>query len=124
MINIALKGLHMDITPAIREYTENKVRMLEKFLHANEEDIYIEIELGKTTGHHQNGDIFRAEMTLIAPRITLRTEAQKVDLYAAIDAVKDELAEELKKQKNRKETLMRKGGRMIKDVMRRIGFSE
>jgi putative sigma-54 modulation protein len=123
MFTIGLKGMHMDITPAIRSYTEEKVRMLERLVDADEQ-IFVEIELGKTTEHHQRGDVFRAEITMKTPHGSHRAEAEKEDLYAAIDVAKDDLAGELKKDKAKRETSIKKGGRMFKDLMQKMGFGE
>lgn len=123
MFTIGLKGAHMDITPAIRTYAEEKVRMLEKLFDGDDE-VFVEIELGKTTEHHQQGDVFRAEMTIKAPKANYRAAAEKEDLYAAIDVAKDDLAFQLKEDKKKQTTSVKKGGRIIKDLMRKIGFGE
>lgn len=124
MFTISLKGLHMDITPAIRSYAEEKIRMLEKFVDSDTEDIYVEIELGKTTEHHQQGDIFRAEITMKTPRANYRAEAEKEDLYAAVDVAKDDLVLQVNEDKKKHQMNIKKGGRMFKDLMRKIGFGE
>ncbi len=124
MFTIGLKGAHIDITPAIRTYAEEKIKTLERFVDSANEDVFVEAELGTTTHHHQQGNIFRAEITLRTPHISVRAEAEKEDLYVAIDAAKDELIEELKKNKARHQTLIRKGGRMFKDIVRKMGFGE
>lgn len=123
MFTISFKGAHMDLTPAIRDYAEGKVRMLEKYFAAHE-GVFVEIELGKTTEHHQKGDVFRAEVTLKAPRDSYRAEAEKEDLYAAIDVAKDELDTQLKKGSDKKDAMVKKGGRVFKELMRKIGFGE
>lgn len=124
MLTISLKGAHMDITPAIRTYAEEKIKMLEKFVDSDKEDIYVEIELGKTTEHHQQGNIFRAEITMKTPRANYRAEAEKEDLYAAIDVAKDDLALQIKENKKKQQTNVKKGGRMFKDLLRKIGLGE
>ncbi len=123
MFTISFKGAHMDITPAIHTYAEEKLRMLEKFFDASEQ-VFVEIELGKTTEHHQRGDVFRAEITLKSPHTNYRAEAEKEDLYAAIDIAKDELDAQIKENKKKQHTNIKKGGRMFKDIMRKIGFGE
>ncbi|MBP9771634.1 MAG: ribosome-associated translation inhibitor RaiA [Candidatus Pacebacteria bacterium] len=124
MFTVSFKGTLIDITPAIRSYSEEKVRAFEKFFDGETDEVFIALELGLTTRHHQQGDIFRAEITLKAPRISLRAEAEKSDLYVAIDTAKDEMISELKKSKGRHQTMIRKGGRVIKDIMRKMGFGE
>ncbi len=123
MLTISFKGAHMDITPAIRSYAEEKIRMLEKFLDPDKQ-VFVEIELGKTTEHHQRGDVFRAEITMKTPYHSYRAESEKEDLYAAIDVAKDDLATELKRDKKKQHTKFKQGGRMFKDLMHKIGFGE
>lgn len=124
MFTISLQGTHIDLTPAMRAYAQDKVSMLEKFFDSEHDDILVEIELEKTTAHHQRGDIFRAEIMMRTPHGSYRAEAEKEDLYAAIDVAKDELAGELQRDKKKRETSVKRGGRMFKDLMRRIGFGE
>lgn len=123
MFTISLKGMRTEITPAIRSYTEEKVRMLEKLI-APDEQVFVEAEVGKTTEHHQKGEVFRAEITLKTPYGSFRAESKQEDLYAAIDVAKDELSLQLKEHKDKREANLKKGGRMFKDLLQKIGFGE
>lgn len=122
MLNISFKATKFEITPAIRAYAEEKVRMIDRLLDDRDADARAEIELEQTTRHHQSGPIFRAEITLHTAQLTLRAEAQKEDLYAAIDVAKDELIQELRRSKDKKTSMVRRGGRMFKDVMHKMGW--
>ncbi len=123
MLTIALKVTNMELTPAIRSYAEEKVGMLTKML-AEKDECHAYVEVGQTTKHHHAGEIFRAEVNLTTPQGALRAEAQKEDLYAAIDAVKDELMAELRKRKTKRMTLIKKGGRMFKDLAQKMMWWE
>lgn len=122
MLNISFKATQFEITPAIRAYAEEKVRMIERLLDERDADARAEVELEQTTRHHQSGDIFRAEINLRTARVNLRTEAEEGDLYAAIDIAKDELVEELRRLKEKKSSMMRRGGRMFKGMMQKMGW--
>ena len=76
------------------------------------------VELGKESNHHKSGDIFRAEVRIGGAGQNFYAVSLAPDLYAAIDAVKDEIIREITKIKGKREALMRKGGRMIKNAMR------
>lgn len=121
MININLKTSGIDMTPALRSYVEEKMKALEKFI-----DQHIaaqaDVEIGQTTHHHQSGDIFRCEINLSIPGDLIRAVAQEADLYAAIDVAKDELLDEVRKRKDKKTKSGRRGARMFKDLMHRLGF--
>lgn len=86
-----IKSTGLDLTPAIVQYAEDKVRHMEKFLASVQEPKRASIELEKTTNHHNKGQIFRVEVMLELPGRTLRAEATHEDLYAAIDIMKDVL---------------------------------
>ncbi len=62
------------------------------------------VEIGKTTSHHQKGDIFRAEAQMRFPGKSLRAESKRDDLKLAITEIKDELQRELKQYKEKAET--------------------
>ncbi len=61
------------------------------------------VEIGRTTRHHQKGDIFRAEAQMRFPGKSIRAESERDDLKLAITEVKDELQRELKKYKGKYE---------------------
>ncbi|MEK7606090.1 MAG: ribosome-associated translation inhibitor RaiA [Patescibacteria group bacterium] len=124
MLTINIKTVHMQLTPAIRSYAEEKVRMIERFLGPRDADPFVQVELGQTTQHHHSGDIFRAEMNLTTADGALRAVAEKDDLYAAIDAAKDSLVDELQRTKSKKTHLLRKGGRFMKNILRSMGLGE
>lgn len=115
--NIVASGI--PATPALEEYVHKKVDSLDKFLPVGDESVEAQVEIGKTTHHHQKGDFFRAEINLhMAGKHYLRAEAEAPDLYAAIDAVRDEMAREIKKIKGRGETMFRRGARIVKNILR------
>jgi len=62
-MKINIKTTNISLTPAISEYIEKRIGSLDKF-YKKEEDIVINVEVGKTTEHHKSGDIFRAEINL------------------------------------------------------------
>jgi ribosomal subunit interface protein len=73
--------------------------------------------VGKTTRHHQQGDIFRAELQMHLPGASLRAETEKDNLYAAIDEAHDELGREIKKWKNKQTAKQRHGARILKKLL-------
>lgn len=74
-------------------------------------DIILDIEVGKTTRHHNKGRIWFAEANLDLPRLkkVLRANALTESLEASLDEAKDRLFIELKKYKEkRKDKSIRK----------------
>lgn len=123
-MKIKIKTTNIELTSAIESYVEEKINSVEKFAvpHESEEPI-VEVEIGKTTNHHQSGDVFRAEANFRVRGKHFRATSEQSDLYAAIDDLRDELARELSTDKTKTRTLVRRGAGMIKNILR-FGRSE
>jgi len=92
-----LLGTNLEVTSAIRAYVEERlIDGLKKFaLHADADGTMLDVECGKTSHHHQKGDVFRCEAQLKLGKQLFRAEATTDDLYASIDKVRDELKGQL-----------------------------
>lgn len=100
-MNIHIQAMGIELTAAIAAQVEKKMQALVKYLHADVVDV--DVEVGKTTGHHNKGQIFFCEAHIRAPGIAvIRTREEDEDLYAAIDEVHDELQRQLVDLKERK----------------------
>jgi len=98
-MQIDIKGTNLELTQAIKDYVNEKIGGLEKFF---DQILEAKVEVGLTTKHHQKGKIFRAETNLEVPqKHIIRAEAEREDLYMAINEVKDELQIQLKKYKEK-----------------------
>ena len=100
-MKLIIKGTGIKLTPAIKDYVELKIEMLQKYL-GDIKPINCDFEIELTTKHHLKGEIFRAEANLMLPKELLRVEKTEKDLYKAIDKVKDHLARSIKKYKETK----------------------
>lgn len=118
-MQIKIKTTNIELTDAIEAYVEEKVRSVEKFAvpHVDENPI-AEVEIGKTTNHHNSGDVFRAEVNLRVRGKQFRATSEKNDLYAAIDDMRNELVRELNSHKDKARTLVRRGAGMVKNILR------
>lgn len=118
-MQIKIKTTNIELTDAIEAYVEEKVRSVEKFAMAHmSENPIAEVEIGKTTNHHNSGDLFRAEVNLRVRGKDFRATSEKSDLYAAIDDVRNELVRELNSHKDKTRTLVRRGAGVIKNILR------
>ena len=90
-LNIKHRGI--ELTEAIKTYAAEKMRDLDK----NDELIqHLDLEVGKGTNHHRNGDVFSCRALLqMRAGDTLRIDREAKDLYKAIDKVRDLLKEAL-----------------------------
>lgn len=121
-MKITIKATRIELTPAISDYVEKKISTLKKHLDKDYSTALAHVEVGKNTEHHKAGDIFRAEVHITGAGLDLYAVSEMDDLYAAIDTVKDEIVRSTVQLKGKRETLSRKGARMMKYAMK--GFSE
>lgn len=96
-------GSKLELTPAIKEYIEEKIGSCADIVSRFEEkdEITAFCELARTSRHHTHGDVYYAEVTLGLPGKTIRVETENSDARAAIDDVKDLLKLELRKYKEK-----------------------
>lgn len=101
-----IRAMGMDLTDAIRTYVEEKFASLEKY---SNKIVRIDVDLGKTSNHHNKGDIFTCAAIIQIPGDVLKIEKTEEDLYKAIDKVKDHYREVLVNIKEREREGYRKG---------------
>ncbi len=94
-MNIIINGRHLDITPAIRDYAESKVRKFEKYLSSITEAI---VTLSVEKYRH------KAEVLLKANGITIQAEGVTGEIYSSIDEVVEKLERQTKKYKEKQIT--------------------
>jgi len=98
---IRIKGTKIELTPAIKNYVQEKMDMLEKYL-GDIQVINCDVEVGMSVGGQQSGQIYRAEVNLFVPGKLLRVEKTEKNIYKAVDKVKDHLEILIKKYKEKK----------------------
>jgi len=103
-MTIHIRALHMELTPAIQAFVEEKFHMLEKY---QPDILSIDVEVSRDS-HHHKGDIFCCSANIHIPKDVIHVEKSEEDLYKAIDKVKDHLQEVLVDAKERERDLHRK----------------
>lgn len=112
-MKINIKATNLDLTPAIREYIEEKIGSLDRFLRRfvgvrpcvglkrfeSKNEIEVFVEIARTTKHHRHGNVLYAEATVPIGKKILRAEHFDWDIRVAIDKVRDKLQQEIKKYK-------------------------
>ncbi|MDD4332929.1 MAG: ribosome-associated translation inhibitor RaiA [Patescibacteria group bacterium] len=99
-MQIRIKATKIELTPEIKDYVQKKMDMLDKYV-GTFKVLNCDVEVGLAVGSHQSGQIYRAEVNLELPGELLRVEKTEVELFKAIDKVKDHLAEMIKKYKGK-----------------------
>lgn len=97
-MTINIRAMGMELTPAIRQYVEEKFESLDKFARITQ----IDVDLGMDSQHHQKGNIYACSATVQIPGDVLKIQRETEDLYKAIDKVKDHLREMLAQLKEKK----------------------
>lgn len=124
MIKKILKGTNLSLTPAIEMAADKIVAALDKYVDNSDTSALCEIEVARTTNHHRSGEIFRAEINFHSRVGSLRAEAEKEDLYAAMSAAKDELVEALRSKKAKKISFVRRSGLAVKNMLKGLPWKK
>lgn len=113
---ITTKVTNADISDELKDILEQKLHSLEKFI-GNETDVKCDVEFEKVAPH-ENGPIYRIEANLFVAGVMHRAEATRESFAEAIDEVRDELDKELRRHNKKHTTLLKKGGRRFKEMIR------
>lgn len=100
------------------EYLRRRLEGIEKFIFAKPDAVLIDVEVGRTTDHHRSGSIFRAEFNVHAEGQHFRSVSEQEDLHAAIDDAKDQLVNELSRNKGKRIALARRGAAAVKAMIK------
>ncbi len=108
------------LTPAIKERVERKIGALSKPLKRFEAhgDLLAYVEVGRTTKHHKNGDVFQAALNIIGlPGKIFRAENRNLNLFAALDSVKNKVWDDLVKYKRLAVKRSKRGYRWVEKTL-------
>ncbi len=119
-MHITITGVHMEVTDAIREYTFEKMKTLDKYVPKGDTSASLAVELAKTTQHHQHGDVFLAEAQLHIRGKSTALRTTQDDLYKAIDVLKDMLVRELATHKDKERSVVRRSAHKVKMLFKRL----
>ena len=112
-----IRGEKVEITEAIKSYIVEKIGKLEKYFD-NFEDIEANVVI-KIRGKEQ-----KMEITIPTAQFTLRSEESHSDLYAAIDLTVDKLERQIRKNKTKINSKIRKNLIQNFDVVLEDTFEE
>ena len=93
-MKINIRGSKLEVTDAIKNYLESKLRKLDKYFE-NPDEITANAVV-RTRGIDQT-----AEITIPIKKAILRAEESNKDLYASIDFAVDKLERQIRKNKTR-----------------------
>ncbi|MDA8169500.1 MAG: ribosome-associated translation inhibitor RaiA [Nitrospiraceae bacterium] len=91
-MNVLVTARHIDLTPALKSYAEEKVSKFDRYL-SNISEAKVTLILEK--------NVHKAEVLLNANGILIWAESSTGDIYAAIDEVVEKLDQQVKKYKGK-----------------------
>jgi len=116
-MKINIKATNMELTSAISDYINKRLDGIKKYLK-NQEGTIVYIEVGKTTNHHKQGEVLKAEFNIEISGEKFYALSEKEDLYSAIDDVQKEIIRQISQNKDRKQTLYKRGASSVKKMLK------
>lgn len=95
MLNFNIRGENIEVTPALRDYVENKIERVERYFNGDisaNANVNLKVYSDKQT---------KVEVTIPMKSLTLRAEERHDDMYAAIDLIVDKLERQIRKHKTK-----------------------
>ncbi len=114
-MDLRLKTTDYEMPAETAAYLDEKLADIGKFLSDTDR---CEVEIGRAVGHSQQGKVWKAEIVVLQEGERFRAIAQEESVHAAIDIVKDEILQQLRKNKGRSTTLARRMGAQWKRMTR------
>jgi ribosome hibernation promoting factor len=92
-MNVIVNGRHLEVTPALKSYAEEKVRKFERYLSEISEAV---VTLSLETKYRH-----KAEVLLRVNGYLIQAEGVTGEIYASIDEVSEKLERQVKKYKEK-----------------------
>jgi len=92
-MQVAVTFRHMESSEAVRSYVEEKLARVRKYID-EPIDAQVVLSVQKKIYH-------RAEVTMVAKGLTMKSAEEKDDMYAAIDLMVDKIERQLKRYKEK-----------------------
>lgn len=119
-MDVRVKATDYELTADTRSYLDERIQSVAKLLGNDADLARVEVEVGRAAGGQRHGDnLFFAEFDVSIPgdgRVHATNNASTIN--AAIDDVKEEILRQLRKRKTVHQRVIRKGGAMLKNIMR------
>ncbi|QAY67791.1 ribosome hibernation-promoting factor, HPF/YfiA family [Paenibacillus protaetiae] len=112
-MKLNIRGQHLQVTEALRDYVEKKLSRLEKYFEYAD-SVETVATLSVTKGKHA------IEVAIPLPGFMLRAEEKSGDMYASIDMVVDKLERQIRKHKTKVNHKLRFQG-SVKTLLREEG---
>jgi ribosomal subunit interface protein len=115
-MDIRIKTSDYEMTSEVAAYLDEKIASLERLI--KDGAARCEVEIGRAVGSSQQGDVWKAEIIVHQFGERFVAIAKEESINAAIDIAKDEMLQQLRKNKDRGTTLTRRMGAKLKKMAR------
>ncbi|GFZ97688.1 ribosomal subunit interface protein [Paenibacillus marchantiophytorum] len=100
---ISIRGEHLEVTEALRDYVDKKLTRLERYFEAPlTSDVQVKLSVIK--------GLQSIEVSIPLTGVLLRAEERNTDMYASIDLVVDKLERQIRKHKTKTNRKIRQDG--------------
>lgn len=119
-MEVIIKSTNLKLTDNINDYINKRISTLDKLINDEDTSVLCNVEVGKVSEHHKSGDIFRSEINLHIAGQDFRAVSEAGTLFSAIDETKNQMQKELRRYKEKRMRLIRRGGAKIKELLRNL----
>jgi ribosomal subunit interface protein len=120
-MQINIQSKNIELTDEIRNYALKRMGNLDNFvsnIKNKNGEVKAIFEVGKSTNHHKAGEIFHADCSITINGENFYAESDNEDWHNTIDEVTEKLFNEISKNKDRKQTLFRRGASSVKKMLK------
>lgn len=100
-MHLSFYGKQYDIPAQVKQYAEQKLSVIEKFL-PDVQEIRVNISLGH---HHRKGEVFTVSVHLTRARERMNARAESQDPYAGLDFIVEKLERQIAHERGKRRTV-------------------
>lgn len=114
----SIKYTNIDPSEAIESYLEEHLGKLDAVVDDSDQSAQAQIELAKVVVDQHSGDVYKAEINLHTSGHDFYVVEHAADMYAAIDAMREVIVRDVKREMEKMRDNTIKGARQIKEMLR------
>jgi putative sigma-54 modulation protein len=107
-MNIIISGRHLEITPALKNYAEEKVKKFERYL-SDISEATVTLSIEKKYRH-------KAEVLMKANGVLIQAEGVTGEIYSSIDEVVEKLERQVKRYKDKLVSRRKGSAKSVEEV--------
>ena len=112
-MKINIKKTNTDLNAASQDLYLKKIQEIGKFFKRDQADSVVDFEVGKSTMHHEHGEVFFAKAHINGPGRDYYAESQAESIDLAFHDMKEKLIREIRRDKDKMLTWRKKMGKLF-----------